>query len=275
MKLLHITYALALVASGLVSCTADVDTDADRGDVAFRHLQSKESCTLTGSASAFASDTDLTFGTEIDMLLPVKAMGKDVSSLRDSILSLAFDTVGTDYSRLMSVYQEHKVAEVGFAYTPIENDNDSVEAFLPNLDGYACVHGNVANMTPEIISYQLVMSEYPLRAAHGDYTIRYLNYDFNTARVFGLSDIFTAEGLQALPAILKERARTVQSVIGPTSLTDLPSADNFFINNKGDIVFAYQPYEIASYAQGAVQVKVQPYRVSQYLTDYGKQLLLY
>ena len=269
-----LTALSVLLATGLGACTQN-QPQQEEPDVAFKVLKSQVAYTLDGSASAFASDSDLSFGSEIDMLLPVKAYGTDVAQLRDSILELAFDTVGVNYDALIQRRQLNCVTELGFPYTPIEADNDSSSVFLANLDGYSCVQGNVAYMSPEILSYQLIFSEYPMRAAHGDYTIRYLNYDFSTSKVFGLRDIFTPEGIAALPQILKERARTVQSVIGPTNLSELPAADNFFINNKGDIVFAYQPYEIASYAQGAVQVKVAPYRVSQYLTAYGKSLLLY
>ncbi len=275
LRLLCGAAATALIFACAVTSCSDKGEAPREHDVAFDLLKSQVAYTLDGSASAFASDSDLSFGSEINMLLPVKAYGNDVAALRDSILKLAFDTVGSDYSALMAAYENAAVSQVGFPYTAIENENDPAAAFLSTLDGYTCVQGNVANMTPEIMSYQLILSEYPMRAAHGDYTIRYINYDMNAGKVFSLSDIITPEGLEALPKILKERARTVISVIGPTTLVELPSANNFFINNKGDIVFAYQPYEIASYAQGAVQVKVAPYVISQYLTSYGKDLLLY
>lgn len=267
--------SLALIFASALSSCKDESSAAKESDVSFDLLKSQVAYTLDGSASAFASDSDLSFGSEVNMLLPVKAYGNDITGLRDSILKLAFDTVGQDYPALIAAYEERTVADVGFPFTVIQNENDPSSAFLATLDGYTCVNGNVTTMTPEIMSYQLVLSEYPLRAAHGDYTIRYINYDMNAGKVFSLTDIFTPEGIEALPKILRERARTVVSVIGPTSLSELPAANNFFINNKGDIVFAYQPYEIASYAQGAVQVKVAPYLVSQYLTPYGKDLLLY
>lgn len=269
------TYAATamLAAVALSSCNSET-TQERASDLTFDRLRSNVAYTLKGSASAFASDSDLTFANEIKMLMPSAIYGNDITEFRDSILKVAFDTVGTDYVAIMDRYEEKTVNEVGFPYEKIATDSDSIGDFLVQFDGYSSIQGNVVTLTPDMMSYQLIRSEYPMRAAHGDYTIHYINYDMNAGKIIALTDLFTPEGIEALPRLLRQRARTTVSIIGPTNLEALPSDNNFFINNQGNIVFAYQPYEIASYAQGAVQVKLAPYHVEQYLTDYGKRMLL-
>ena len=262
----------ALLTAAFAACNPETEQRAS--DLTFDRLHSNVAYTLEGSASAYAADSDLTFANEIKVLLPTAIYGNDITEFRDSILKLAFDTVGTDYPAIMDRYEEKTVTEVGFPYTKIATDSDSIGEFLAQFDGYSSVEGNVVTMTPDMMSYQLILSEYPMRAAHGDYTIHYINYDMNKGKIVALTDLFTPEGIEALPRILRQRARSVISIIGPTTLEALPAENNYFINNRGDIVFAYQPYEIASYAQGAVQVKLAPYLVEEYLTDYGKNLLL-
>ena len=270
MKLQALTLS-AILAASLAACNSKPQT-APQSDLTFEHLKSRVAYTLQGSASAFACDSDLTFGSSVDLLLPTAIYNHDITTLHDSILTLAFDTVGTDYPAIVSHYEKASVEQVGFKYNPIKVD--TVAPFLANLDGYTQVQGNIANLTPRILSYQLILSEYPMHAAHGDYTIRYINYDMQQGRVIALEDLFTPEGIKALPKLLKDRARTVVSVIGPTAVTQIPAANNYFINNQGNLEFAYQPYEIASYAQGAVQLKIAPYLVTEYLTPYAKTLLL-
>ncbi|MDE6158420.1 MAG: RsiV family protein [Muribaculaceae bacterium] len=61
---------------------------------------------------------------------------------------------------------------------------------------------------------------------------------------------------------------------GTTDINALPGDDNFYLTPDGNIIFAYQPYEVASYAQGEIQIPIPAYMISQYLTPEAQELLL-
>ena len=42
----------------------------------------------------------------------------------------------------------------------------------------------------------------------------------------------------------------MEASIGSTDITEIPCGGNFYLTPDGEIVFSYQPYEVASYAQG-------------------------
>ena len=50
--------------------------------------------TLAGSADVFQRDNDLVYYDSVNMLMPSVIHNHDISPLRDSIFTLAFDTVG-------------------------------------------------------------------------------------------------------------------------------------------------------------------------------------
>ncbi len=136
------------------------------------------------------------------------------------------------------------------------------------------VKGDVAALTSEYISYGVTLSAYYPRAAHGMYTTQYVTYSATAGKVVTLDELFTQEGLAALPAILRNRANSMKGYIGETNVNELPSGNNFYLNANGEIVFVYQPYEVASYAQGRISIPVEPYSVNNYLSPLGAKVLL-
>ena len=75
--------------------------------------------------------------------------------------------------------------------------------------------------------------------------------------------------LKDLPALIARRAIEQEATFGPTKISSLPANDNFYISADGEIVFAYQPYEIASYAQGFINVPFFPYELAEHMTPAG------
>jgi len=98
--------------------------------------------------------------------------------------------------------------------------------------------------------------------AHGNYGVSYINIDMRNKKVWTMEDILTVDTLQ-LQTLLEAEARN-QYNMSPTAkleenyLTDeiLPNG-NVYITHTG-ITFVYNPYEIASYAQGIISLFI-PY----------------
>ncbi|MDE6135039.1 MAG: RsiV family protein [Muribaculaceae bacterium] len=273
-NLLSIAFAAACLA-GAVGCSERSDTGNET--LAFRQTQVTEAFRLLGSAEAYQSDSDMVIACRADLLLPVDLLGQNASALQDTILSRLLGTTVTDPERRQAEigdYFRKYASEEGYGIEDVPvADADSAD-FFTRYNGYVSVTADPLNVSPDLLVYRLVAAYYTPGAAHGMYSTAYVNYDLATGKVLELADLVCPEGLDRLPAILKDRAKVLQPVIGPTSLSALPGGDNYYISTDNELVFAYQPYEIASYAQGEVKISVQPYLLYDYLTPLGRQVLL-
>lgn len=95
--------------------------------------------------------------------------------------------------------------------------------------------------------------------AHGSYGTQLMTFDIKNKKLITLNDLFKPNYKSALNAALTRKARWYfglkpnESLEGSTFDTAIEANDNFAITRKG-ILFNYVPYEIASYAQGEIQL---------------------
>ncbi len=128
-------------------------------------------------------------------------------------------------------------------------------------------------MSQTFLSYAVETDFYYPRSAHGSSNTKYINYDIESGRIIELDDIFVHEKMNdELVDKIRERAKAMEALAGPISIEGLPANGNFYVTNSGDIVFAYQPYEAASYAQGVIDVRFQPYELTDMMSKEGRQL---
>ncbi len=262
--------AAASVPAMLASCANQTSTQSEiarSGSLDFKTETYKASYTLKNSAQDYQRDKDVPYTAKATMLMPTSVPGEGFDVLRNAIMKTAFDSIGSDEATIAKNYFRKTASEIG--YTPEATTDDTASDMAA---GETIVNGFVQNVTSEILSYGVLNYIYAPGAAHGMSTTRYIVFDFDNGNVVSLSDILSAEGLEKLPATLKERATALESAIGPTELTALPSGNNFYISPDNNLVFVYQPYEIASYAQGTIAISVPAYTVSELMTDYGKTL---
>lgn len=265
MKASVIIFAIGTTVSILFgACSNKENSD---GTISFGHTSAATTYRLVGSAQDYEAESDLSFACTVDLLVPEHVLAGDAATLRDSIYKAAFDTTGVVLNAIVRDTFRRTASELGYALADTTVADSS-------YDGLFTVEGTVETLTPKLMSYAVTVSEYMPRAAHGMYATTFVNYDLANGKVFTLSDIFTDEGLQKLPVLLRRTAQSLRANIGSTDLTELPSGDNFCINSYGEIVFVYAPYEIASYAQGEIHIPVPAYIVAEYLTPYGTNLLM-
>lgn len=95
--------------------------------------------------------------------------------------------------------------------------------------------------------------------AHGMNTTSGASYDLRTGRRLRYDDIFLPTAQGQLPALLAQAVRPLVGLKPGEPLdqtlfvTKMPVTHNVFLT-AGGVEFIYQPYEIASYAQGEVRV---------------------
>lgn len=275
----------SLLAIGILAAAAAGCTQKDDTTISFERLSVEQAYRLKDSAADYDVSSDLSFGCKADVLLPENIFGKSATTLRDSILTLAFghdEEDGTITINLKDSPRDIAISslrefegQLGFALADTVIPADSLSSgFVSRFDGFAQVDGYIQTLTPDILSYGVTSSCYMPRAAHGMYSIFYLNYYIDRDEIVTLDKLFTPEGLAELPAIIRRTAQVMQPMIGTTDVTALPSRNNFYISSDYQLVFCYQPYEVASYAQGEIRIPVEAYLVGQYLTPTGEQILL-
>lgn len=264
--ILPFTAGLCLCMTLISSCKDQ--SSADNSSIEFSNISFQQNYRLEGSASTFATDSDVVFCDSVNIMMPSMIYNHDISILTDSIMRLAFDTTGVDHLAIINDYSKETAATFGF---PVKELNIRYTS-LTQPNSYRLITGTVVYMTPEWLSYCVAMDSYQAGAAHGMTTKYYINYLPKENKIVTLNDIFSPEGLKELPEVISKEANSIVEIIGPTDIDSLPSYDNFFISAAGELVFVYQPYDVASYAQGFIQISFYPYELSDYMSDYGLTL---
>lgn len=111
--------------------------------------------------------------------------------------------------------------------------------------------------------------------AHGSYSYNYINIDRNSAKVISLQDLLTIDTTRLI-SLLEVEARKHFRIEEGHSLEEQMFVErlfipkNFFITNKG-ITFSYGLYEIASYADGIVELFIPYNKIPDLLNPDFKQ----
>lgn len=260
MKTRHLT--IAAISTLAILGQACSNSAEDNSTIAFATIHGSAAYRLDNSAQDFDRDSDIIYFDSASIILPTVIYNQDITGLQDSIMKAAFDTICTDHVAAMKSSFGKYAGESGYNLTEIPAGND----MLYGSGGVTLVSGNVFSLSPKLLTYRVSSYNYPAGAAHGLTTNRYITYDILDARIISLDFIFTPEGLKQLPAVIAQKAASMKSQIGATEITALPSGGNFYIDLSESIVFVYEPYEVASYAQGEIAIPFYPYQLSDYMT---------
>lgn len=124
--------------------------------------------------------------------------------------------------------------------------------------------------------YHLLCNKYIAGAAHGMYAHNYLTYDTQRDHVVTLEDILIDPELirpYILESIKLKFDYTEEDLFLPED--NIPNVPNVFYFENGMLHLVYQVYEIASFAQGVIDVPLFYHYSEDYsdiLTPYGKEL---
>lgn len=248
-------YAIIAVALATASCSHD---SSDK--ITFESYEAINFWVY----EATPNDTDVVYADSVSMMMPVAIYDYDISALRDTILSRAFGYTNIPLAEAAEKWMSANAKDNGCTDKPIATNGQYDPA------GFDYVSGFVANLQPDILVYCIRQEGYENGAAHGLTTRRYINFALkNGGHILTLSDIFTEEGLAELPARIAEQAQALSDRIGPTTIDSLPDDGNFYISSEDEIVFAYQPYEVSSYAERTIDIPFDPYELVEYMTPKG------
>lgn len=140
-----------------------------------------------------------------------------------------------------------------------------VEAASTWLNYEEVVEGNVKFNAYGFLCYQFRIYSYA-GGAHGNTMVRNCAFDRHQSRVLLLNDLFAEASQPAVSAMIQQRllekyectAAEQLAAIGFFDLASVSATDNFFFDYDG-VTFVYDPYEIATYSCGVIEVKL-PWR---------------
>ena len=209
--------------------------------------------------------------TEIKIFLqwPQKINGCEVPDLQKELIAYLFaDSLGTNIDECIAT----ELAKPLFYDDPKGITQEEVDSIPQEFCSYSSVSLKPTYMGEKIYSFAIDSSDYMQGAAHGFYSTNYVVYDVEKKKVIKLDDLFTNKAalVEMITNQIKADFDEEDSCIDYNLIKE---TDNFFIADSG-IVFQYNPYEIACYAQGIVKARIDFYNFfgKDCLTPYAKEL---
>jgi len=257
---LKVTAGVTLLA-GMVfmaSCSKGSEKPSS-ASTSFESYSGESTYALKGSAENFKLDKDLVCNDAVSLVMPMTLNGKDAAKVRDSIMTLALNNTDTDVNAAIGKWLTAEAKEFGF-------ETEKVDVEASTADGFCHVRGYVTSMTPDMFVYCVTTDTYNPRAANGLSVNEYINYSIADDKILSLGDLFTADGLKQLPALIAGQAENIPAYAGEVNITALPSGGNFYLSDRGEIVFSYAPLEVGPHSLGTVEVAFYPYELVNYMT---------
>lgn len=196
--------------------------------------------------------------------------------LQDSLLYFAYgDTAmnGSVDDAIVAFINDTAMVGGASEITPVDSmpeAGDNMPAYFNN------VTATVLDMNEEMVTYQVTASSY-FGGAHPDTYIRPFTFDMRSGKVLDVDNMFKQEARDSIvPLIVGALARQLD--VAPanldragifTSQLTYPGAP-YVANNM--LYFHYNPYEIAPYSAGMIDVVVYPYEVESMLTPEARSL---
>lgn len=205
------------------------------------------------------------------IMWPEKVGANDISALHDSIIALAFNQYGG---------VEFRDAAVKWASCNMSNaDSDTLFASVPvpladavaaSRQNFASSVGTVASLRPDMMVMDITNSYYYSGAAHGMYMRSYINYSIPCNQILTADNIFLPESHDDVLQAINNTAR--RDFEGQLYVDSIPGYSTIRIADN-DIYFVYQPYDIAPYARGVVEIPVGIYELVDALSPLGRKAL--
>ena len=200
----------------------------------------------------------------MDALMPAKNTEGSLFEFlrRQIIMDLKGDSVAGSYAKLQMSDVQQTARDSFFA----RYKSDMAENTIDTTDEPFTMSYTIATSIDVMSNVNglltLAFKEYSYTGgAHGNYGTQLRTYDIKNKKVVTLDDLFKPNYKSVLNAAVVRSARRHFNVPPKESLKDrlfstgVEANDNFMVNKKG-ILFNYVPYEIASYAEGEIQLFV-------------------
>lgn len=262
--------SLIVLMCGLYSCNfkSNHSSESTSDTVAMKKVVIKEGYHLLGDTANPACNVTIT------MEIPVNYQQKnDGARLQKILTPLIFGDEYVGDSLFESAAQKVVLSHIG-AYKEIEPEyekemRDHGEAYSFEWE-FEYTFSPVYNRN-DFFCYALSTSEYT-GGAHGMYSDLYYTIDLSDWHRIVLNDIFQPESTDQINRVLMNELLKSLNLSTPDSLLELgffdteniAATNNFYLTDDS-ICWVYNPYEIACYATGQVNIKVPFKAIEAYI----------
>lgn len=271
------TTILSIVAAGIAITSCN--TSGRQDDVISNFGVDATIKTASQSYQYTIDGTETYASLSTSLYWPERLGDHSLKVLQDSIISKLF---GHSPNRSESIDNAIKrfIADTSlfgenFVMTPVDSLPDNERAEMAwYIDGT----GRIADLSDKIVTYKVSLTQYG-GGAHPITTADIFSYDLEKGEVLTLDNLFVGGSGPKLVDIIKENLAE-QLGTTPDRLGDA----GIFVDQltypgepsvMGDaIVFHYNPYDIAPYSSGMIDVNVWAEELEEYLTPRAKELLL-
>jgi Protein of unknown function (DUF3298) len=270
----YIYYSAIGVVSLLAACSTPQRNDyasmegIDNFNVS-QTIKSIERNYICEGANAVFDDSMSIYSTvHISVDWPVEMGNYDLRVLQDSLLSATFRKPAKTIDESMLVEARNPEGNDVFEVKAV----DSIPANVPCMVYIRDVATQLLTVNPLYAVYQIKTSVYD-GGAHGISETEYVNYDFRHMCVMTYDNMFRPGSGDELLQAVKDCLMTQYDV---SSLAELDAkgifSDQLFLTHNfyisGDsVVFHYNPYDIAPYSEGAIDVVVPYLQIADYVNS--------
>lgn len=266
--------AICLLALAAAACQNTRQTDSDQ----IANFEINETFKLAGATylrvgdNSFGDSMAVYSQAAVSIQWPVRFGDNDLSALQDSLLLCVFGVTGTPVDQAITDYVAQPLGYGDFRLEKVDAPAPGCPALLKSVGAHT------VGFCERYIVYKVTEFE-DNGGAHPNYASKFLNYDIKSNSVLKRTDIFApGSDQEVLDAVVAQ----LLDLYFSDSLEELEQksgiftdqiflTDNIYITGS-DIVFFYNPYEIAPWYVGAVEVPLHEYDLEEYLTPQAKAL---
>lgn len=259
MKKVFIFAMATIFATGCISCRPkdkDVNEGSSSHDIKF------ESYTYDLIGEYFGADSiDAPGGRLVRYIgqgvLPQDIGDTDINNLRDTLLHIT-GVRFVDGTPEPALPDSVRISDL--ASTDTEACGEYISTLTTTL------------VTPRAIVWENNSYAYPCHAAHGNTTTKYINFCLTDGKIIALKDLLKPDYQKHLQNIIRKKLKAGgYDLLIPLDQIDVPA--QFGLTSKG-IIFSYDPYQIAPYSEGTIQVEVSAGELVDILNRHGQYILL-
>ena len=160
-----------------------------------------------------------------------------------------------DYQEIKNIGSLEELAQLF-----IDDYETSAEEYQEyDIPWEASVEGRLVHQSPELISLEYKIGLFT-GGAHGYTSVSFLNLNPDTGEVFSNKDLFTPDFKNYAEKLFRKKNGIPEE--GPINSTGFFFEDDSFqlpknigfLKNK--VILRYNPYEVASYAEGGIQLEI-------------------
>lgn len=268
----------AAIAMLVTSCGKSGSNDTGSGDIKISEFAVNQSIkssernylVVFGGDSAY-----LDISTSIHW--PEKIGDADIKVLQDSLMRYCYadTTQGINpailaYMANTSMVDSLAPGDKVVAVDSVPQSQDEMRSWFSN------VTASITELNEDMVTYEVSSSSY-LGGAHPFTASHPFTYDLRSAKVLDMGNMFVTGSTEKIVDIIREAlARQLGTSVSRLDNAGIFSSQLTYPGQPyiagGALVFHYNPYDIAPYAMGPVDVTVYPYEVDSLLTPQVKSL---